>query len=774
MEQGYSLGGVGQSVPKLENQEKVRGEAEYIADMVLPNMVHAAVLGSPHPHARIVSYDLSEAKAAPGVVAILTGDDIGEGRMGAFIKDEHAIAKNRVRYVGEPVAAVAAETERQAQAAVALIKVEYEVLPSVLSPAEGLAEGAALLHPEVEDYITVFDSGSKGNLVSRTEFSEGDPDQAFSKAEIIVEGTYTTQAQAHVSIEPCGALADMDGNGKIRLWSANQSVFRVQANVCESLELPMSRVRSMTPRIGAGFGNKMEPHIQPITVALAMKCRRPVKLILSREEDFEIVRARHPFQIYMKTGAMKDGTLVARVCEVLSDCGAYADDSPGVLGYSLLMARGPYNIANVRCEGKLVYTNKIRFGAFRGFGNPQVTFAGEQQIDEIAKRTGIDPIEVRRRNILSEGDPWFLGQEVRSSGLESCINAVEEASEWKKNSGSVGSGGGCRKALGMAITAHISGLLSTGAIVRLLEDGCVVLNTGAVDIGQGSDTVLAQICAETLKMPLDQITVASPDTDGSPYNWGTTASRVTYTTGRAVNDAAEKVANKIKQHAAEIFDCNVEKVELREGGQVGIVGSTEALPFAAISGRAHWAVGGPIIGEASVCYERATADPKRAVVLGLPFPRIGVMSFGALVVEVEIDEITGHVRVSRAWSALDVGRAINPTLVEVQIEGALVQGLGYALFEEMVWDSGRLSNPTLMDYKVPTIAEMPDVIESIIVESPEPDGPFGAKGAGEIGINAVAAAIANAINRATGARHYHLPMTSERVLNGLLSSEPHR
>ncbi|HBP84119.1 MAG TPA: xanthine dehydrogenase family protein molybdopterin-binding subunit, partial [Gammaproteobacteria bacterium] len=279
---------------------------------------------------------------------------------------------------------------------------------------------------------------------------------------------------------------------------------------------------------------------------------------------------------------------------------------------------------------------------------------------------------------------------------------------------------------------------------------------------------------ETLKMPLDQITVASPDTDGSPYNWGTTASRVTYTTGRAVNDAAEKVANKIKQHAAEIFDCNVEKVELREGGQVGIVGSTEVLPFAAISGRAHWAVGGPIIGEASVCYERATADPKRAVVLGLPFPRIGVMSFGALVVEVEIDEITGHVRVSRAWSALDVGRAINPTLVEVQIEGALVQGLGYALFEEMVWDSGRLSNPTLMDYKVPTIVEMPDVIESIIVESPEPDGPFGAKGAGEIGINAVAAAIANAINQATGARHYHLPMTSERVLNGLLSSEPHR
>ena len=769
MEHKEHLGGVGRSVPKLENQEKVLGKAEYIADMIRPNMVHAAVLGSPHAHARILGYDLNEALKAPGVVAILTGDDVGDGRMGAFIKDEHAIAKYRVRYVGEPVAAVAAETERQAHAAAALIKVDYEALSAVLSPEEGLAEGAPILHPDVEDYIKVFDAGSEGNLVSRTTLVEGDPDQAFSKAEIIVEGSYTTQAQAHVSIEPCGALAETDGNGKIRLWSANQSVFRVQANVCESLQLPMSKVRSMTPRIGAGFGNKMEAHIQPITVALAMKCHRPVKLILSREEDFEIVRARHPYQIYMKTGAMRDGTLVARVCEVLSDCGAYADDSPGVLGYSLLMARGPYNIPNVRCEGKLVYTNKIRFGAFRGFGNPQVTFAGEQQIDEIAKEAGIDPIKIRRRNMLAEGEPWFLGQEVRSSGLAACIDAVEAASNWKTSGMSVRSNRGCRKAMGVAVTAHISGLLSTGAIVRLLEDGCVVLNTGAVDIGQGSDTVLAQICAETLKMPLDQVTVASPDTDGSPYNWGTTASRVTYTTGRAVKAAAEKVASKIKQHAAEIFECSIEKLELREGGLVGLVDSSEALSFSAISGRAHWAVGGPIIGEASICYERATADPKRAVVLGLPFARIGVMSFGALVVEVEIDEITGHVRVSRAWSALDVGRAINPTLVEVQIEGALLQGLGYALFEEMVWDGGRLSNPTLMDYKVPTIAEMPDEIDSIIVESPEPDGPFGAKGAGEIGINAVAPAIANAIHEATGARHYHLPMTSERVLNGLLS-----
>ena len=762
------LGGVGHSVPKLDNREKVLGKAEYIADLSRPHMVHGAVLGSPHAHALILGYDVSEALAAPGVVAVITGDDVGTGRMGAFIKDENAIAKERVRYVGEPVAAVAAETEQQARAAASLVKVDYEILPAVLSPEEGLAEDAAILHPDLSNYFKVFDAGSEGNLASRTVFEEGNVEDSWERCDVIVEGEFTTQAQAHVSIEPCGALAEMDGNGRIRLWSANQSVFRVQANVCESLELPMSRLQSMTPRVGAGFGNKMEPHIQPITVALAMKCHRPVKLILNREEDFEMVRARHPFRIRMKTGASSDGKLIARTCEVLQDCGAYADDSPGVMGYSLLMSRGPYSIENVRCEGKLVYTNKLRFGAFRGFGNPQVTFAGEQQIDEISRQIGMDPFELRRRNMLKEGDPWFMGQEVRSSGLAQCLDGVETASNWRQRAGTDRSGtNGRLQGTGVAISAHISGLLSTGAIVRLLEDGCVVLNTGAVDIGQGSDTVLAQICAETLMLHLSRVSVASPDTDGSPYNWGTTASRVTYMTGRAVKAATEKVAAKILQHAAEMFECSIDEVELRESGLVGRIGTEDALPFAAISARAHWAVGGPIIGEQSLAFERDTLDPKRAVSLGLPFPRIGVMSFGAIVVDVEVDEVTGQVQVTRAWSALDVGRAINPQLVEVQIEGAFVQGLGYALFEEMVWDGGRLSNPTLMDYKVPTIADTPFDIESIIVESPEPDGPYGAKGAGEIGINAVAAAIANAVHDATGYRHRHLPMTSERVFNGM-------
>lgn len=762
---------VGQPVPKLENREKVLGKAEYIADLYRPGMVHGAFLGSPHAHARILGYDVSDALKAPGVVAVLTGDDVGDGRMGAFIKDEHAIAKRKVLYVGEPVAAVAAETEAEARAACRLIRVDYEELPAVLSPEEGIAEGAPILHEELESYFKVFDAGSSGNICSRTALEEGDVAAAWAECDLIEEGEFTTQPQAHLALEPCGALAEVDANGRVTLWSANQSVFRVQANVSESLGLPMSRLRCLTPRVGGGFGNKMEAHIQPIAVALALKCGRPVKMILSREEDFEIVRARHPYRIRMKTGAKKDGTLVARECEVLLDCGAFADDSPGVLGYSLLMAGGPYRIPNLKCHGKLVYTNKLRFGAYRGFGNPQVTFAGEQQIDAIARQIGMDAFEIRRKNLLLEGDGWFVGPKIASNGLAECLSAIEQASGWKTIPDTSRGANGKRRGYGLAVSAHISGLLGTGAIVRMLEDGTISLNTGATDIGQGSDTVLAQICAETLKVPLAMVSVASPDTDGSPYNWGTTASRVTYTTGRAVAAAAGSVVEQAMAHAAAMLDCDPADLELRDGGRIGARGSNTDLSFAAISARAHWAVGGPIVGSKTLVFDEPTHDPKRAIALGLPFPRIGVFSFGALLTEVEVDEVTGQTTVVRAFTAADVGRAINPRLVEVQLEGAFVQGMGYALYEEMVWDGARIANPSMMDYKIPTSRDAPNEIHALIVEEPEPNGPFGAKGAGEIGLNCVPASIANAVHDATGFRHHHLPLTGERVLSGMIAAD---
>ncbi|MBM3393131.1 MAG: xanthine dehydrogenase family protein [Betaproteobacteria bacterium] len=753
---------VGRRLPQLESREKLTGQAQYIADLYRPNMLYGAILQSPHAHARILGYDLRAALALPGVRAIVTGDDVKEEwRLGAFIKDEHALAKGKVLYVGEIVAAVAADSEDIARAAVRLIEVQYEELPAVLSPEQGLAASAAVLHEKADQYFKVFDTGTQANLCSRTSFAEGDIAQGWRESDVIIEQVYETQAQAHLSIEPCGALAEVDAAGRVTLWSANQSVFRVQANVSESTAVPMSRLRCLTPRVGAGFGNKMEPHVQPVVVLLAMKARRPVKLILSREEDFETVRARHPMRIRVKTGARRDGTLVAREVELLQDCGAYADDSPGVLGYALLMSVGPYRIPHVHCHGRLVYTNKLRFGAFRGFGVPQMTFATESQLDELAKQLGMDPIVLRRNNLKGPDDLWLGGQRILSNGLPQCLEAVERESGWAQ-ARSQG------RSLGVACTAHISGLLATGAIVRVLEDGSIVLNTGAVDIGQGSSTVLTQMCAEALRVPVESVSIASPDTDGSPYNWGTTASRITYTTGRSVVGAAREVERQLKVHAGEMLECSVDDLELLLGGKVAIKGVADrAVSFAAISARAHWAAGGPIVGSHTWVFDQKTVDPKRTAAIGLPFPQIGVFSFGALVVETETNTVTGQVRVKQAWSAVDVGKAVNPLLVEGQIEGGFVQGLGLALVEEMVWDGPRLANPTLMDYKIPTMAEAPYDLHAIIVESHEPSGPFGAKSVGEIGINAVAAAIANAVNSRTTERVRVLPLTPERVLKAL-------
>ena len=763
-------GAVGHPVHQLEGDEKLAGRARYIADLSRTGMLHGALVQSPHAHARIRGYDLSAAKALRGVRAIVTGDDLDPAhRMGAFIKDEPAFAHGKVRYVGEIVAAVAADTEQIARAAARLVRVDYEVLPAAIDPAEALAAGAPLVHEDVASYLKVFDAGSEGNVCSRTEYRAGDVDAAWAQCDVVVEDTYTTQAQAHLSLEPCGALAEIDESGRVTLWSANQSVFRVQASVCESLGLPMTKLRCLTPRVGAGFGNKMEAHVQPAVVLLALKTRRPVKLILSREEDFETVRARHPFRIRVKTGAKADGTLVAREMELLLDGGAYGDDSPGVLGYALLMQPGPYRIPNVHAHGRVAYTNKLRFGAFRGFGVPQVTFATETQLDVIASRLGLDPIALRRKNMLVPGDPWFGGQPVRSNGLAECVDTVERESGWRA---SPPAAEGTTRGRGVALTAHISGLLASGAIVRVLEDGTVLLNTGAVDIGQGSNTVLTQICAEALKVPVNHVAIASPDTDGSPYNWGTTASRVTYVAGKSVVGAAAEVEQKLKEHAGEMLECAVDDLELLPGGKVAIKGVADrAVTFAQISGRAHWAAGGPIIGTHSWVFDQKTFDPKRVAALGLPFAQIGVFSFAALVVDVEVDEATGQVRVVGAWSACDIGRAINPLMATGQVEGAFVQGMGYALCEEMVWDGARLANPSLMDYKIPTFAELPETLRSYLIESDEPSGPFGAKSVGELGINGVAAAIANAVADATGVRVRDLPITGERVLRGLIARE---
>lgn len=761
---------VGKSVPRVDIRRKVKGTAKYIDDLSRPNMLWGAILSSPIAHGRIISYDTSRAEAVEGVYAVVTGDDFPESYMGPFIKDECAIAKDKVRYIGEPIAAVAAVDKETAKRAARMIQVEYEELEPVLCVDDALSPDSPIVHEDLDSYVKTFDAQCYGNVASESFFEEGNVDAAWGECDVIVEGVYETQAQNHLSMEPCGALAEIDADGRVELWSANQSVFRVQSNIAECLDMPMTKIRCRTVDIGAGFGNKMELHIQGIVVVLALKAKRPVKITLTREEDFEMVRARHPMRIKMKTGAKSDGTLVAREVNNVLECGAFADDSPGVLGHSLLCARGPYRIPNMRTQGKLVYTNRLRFAAFRGFGNPQVAMAGESQLDELASKLGMDPIDFRLKNAIEAGDHAYLGQPIPECGFKQCLEQVRNSSAWDERRLTSGKEvkPGRRRGVGIAASSHISGLLSTGAIVRILEDGSVVLNTGAVDIGQGSDTVLCQICAETLKLPMERITKSTPDTDASPYNWGTTASRVTYMTGNSVKRACEKVIEKLKTHTAEMLSCDVEHVELRSGGWLGIIGDSESqVSISDISLRAHWAVGGPIIGSHSWVYDKDTVDPKRAIVKGLPFTRIGSYVYNAHVMEVEVDEETGQVTPLNSWMAVDVGRAINPQLVEGQMDGAVVQGLGYALCEEMVWEGARLSNPNMMDYRVPGTMDAPQSMETIIVEEPDPSGPYGAKSAGEIGINAVAPAVANAIYAASQVRLNKLPMKPERVLNAV-------
>jgi CO/xanthine dehydrogenase Mo-binding subunit len=766
---------LGKRLPRIEARDKATGNARYADDMVLPRMLYGAIAQSPHPHARIVGYDTAAARRVPGVKAVITGDDYDWHRGGGHIKDETLLAKGKVRYVGEPVAAVAATTRQAAEAAVRLIDVTYEVLPPVLDIDTALAAGAPIVHEDFDSYFRRMpDLEVAGNECWSCSIAEGDVEPAWAGCAAVVEASFETQAQHHLYLEPSAALAEVDGRGKVTIWGPSQGVHYVQHRTADVLGLALTRVRAISPTVGGGFGGRAGPHMQPIAAALALATGRPVKVTLSRVADFEVCRSRHPARVHMKIGARADGTLVALTGDFIFDGGAYSDESPAVTSFAVLMARGPYRVPNLRIQGRAVYTNKLRAGSFRGFGNPQATFARESLLDELAARLGMDPLDLRLRNALEAGEKWAGGQDVPACGFKECLHEVRAARDADKGAGPPPAPGK-RRGFGISGFAHISSFLASSATVQLREDGTLSLNTGAVDMGQGSDTILAQICAEALQVPVDHVDVATADTDTSPYNYKSVGSRTTYTTGRAVKAAADAVAGEILGHAAAMLGCDAKDATLLPGGMVGVSAAAEGSPlfnktvsFEEIAGRSHYAVGGPIIASHSFVYDGPPFDREGSRMKGIAFGNMGAYIFGAQAVEVEVDEVTGRVEVLRAWAASDVGRAVNPTNVEGQIQGGFVQGLGYALFEEMVWEDGRLINPSMMDYKIAGALDVPAEIKAIVVEDPEPSGPFGAKGVGEPAMVGVAPAIANAIADAAGLRLRRLPMTPERVLEKLI------
>ena len=766
---------LGDSLPRLEATAKVNGSAEFTGDLVLPRMLHGAVATSPYPHARILSYDIDAALAVPGVRAVVTGADIPRRRFGLMVRDETALAIDSVRYVGEAVAAVAAEDRRSAIEAAALIEIEYEELPAVLDLEAARAAGAVLVHENYEDYEKSFPVLWSGNALSLAEITAGDPDGAWAECDVVVENVYETQAQYHAYLEPVAALAKVDARGRVTVWSSTQSIFRVQACIAAALDIPSAKVRAISPYVGGGFGGKSEPGVQLIAALLAREAGRPVKLVLGREDDMAMMRSRHPARIRLKTGAKRDGRIVVREGEVAMDGGAYADDSPAAMMMALYFLRGPYAIDHIRFAGQVVYTNKLRAGAFRGVGNVQATFACESQIDELAAMLGLDPIDIRLKNALGAGDKWIGGHAIGSASLAECLQRVRDECDWDQRRARLAArpSSDKRRGLGVSSVVYICAYMSTSVVLRMLEDGTLTVATGAVDIGQGSDTAIAQMCAAALGLPVSAVNVIEADTDASPFNSGTNASRVTYMLGRAVDEAVADLEWQMFRHAAELFECAEADLEVIPGGALalrGVPGKT--VSFAEISKRAHFQSGGPMIARGSFVFEAGEVDPKLAVTKGfMSLDHIGTYVFGAQVVETEVDLVTGKVDVVEAWSAHDVGRAVNRAAVEGQIQGGVAQGLGFALMEELVWDSGRLANPSFMDYKIPGTMDIPDAIHPIIIENPEPSHPFGVKGIGEPPMIGVAAALANAVDSAIQVRVRRLPITAERVLGGLLKQE---
>ncbi len=755
---------VGKRVPRVDALEKATGTAVYIDDIAFPGMLYGKIVRSSFPHARILHVDVSRAERAPGVKAVVTANDLpGRGGLvGPFIKDEPIFAQDKVRYVGEAVAAIAATDLAAAEAAASLIRVDYDELPAVFDPVEAMKPDAPILHEDLKSYFAVFEAIRQGNVCSHTTFIEGDVEKAFREADVIIQESFKTPMIYQAYIEPYGAIAQWDGTGRVTVWSNTQGIFVIQDRICESLKIPMSKIRVIGSRLGGGFGGKIETNVQPACVALAKKTGKAVKIIVPREEDFVQARPRHPTVASWKLGVKKGGAIVASQMSCIFDSGAYADDGPGVTAVGSIMARGPYRIRNLRMDGYCVYTNKVKTGAMRGFGNTQTTFSRESMLDMAAREIGMDPVDFRMKNAIEAGDKSVGGQTLHSVGFKECLTKAADTINWR------GEKKGKHYGRGMACINHISGLLTVSSIVRVNEDGTVTIQCGAMEIGQGSDTVISQIVAEELGVPMEDVALHSADTDGAPYTWATTANRITYTAGNSVRMAARDAKRQLIDLAATML--NEEDLEIKEKRVYSRRNPSKALSFHDLGKISCWVKGGPIVGKSSFMVEEPALDAKnfRGHPFGTPFT---AYIFGAQAVELEVDVETGQVHILNAVAAHDTGQPINPNGVEGQIEGGFVQAMGMALTEAVAFDSkGRITNPNFTDYKIPAAADVPP-LTPIIVEAYDETGPFGAKGIGEAAIMGACPAVANAIFDAIGIRFTDLPITPERVLKAITEKQ---
>jgi xanthine dehydrogenase molybdenum-binding subunit len=756
---------IGQPLPRIDVQGKVTGQTRYVNDMKLPGMLTGKILRSPHAHARIISIDVSQAEKLPGVRAIITAKDTPMIPF-SFVKglaDKLPLCSDKVLYEGDDIAAVAADDLETAEKAIRLIKVDYQILPVVQDPEEAMKDGAPLLHED-----------KKSNVAFELHKEFGNVKQGFAQSDYVFEDRYTTDKVVHCCMESLGCIALWDKTDHLTLWAPLQAPHTVRQEMARILDVPEKKITVKRTPTGGAFGARLVTDMKyPIAAILSRKTGRPVKIINTREEEFKTAKSRYPYIIYLKTGVTKEGRILARQARIIIDNGAYNDKAPGTLNFAGVMFSVLYNIPHIKYEGFGVYTNKQYGTAFRGFGNPQVTYAGETQLDAIASRLGIDPVKIRLINCNMPGDQTKSGAHITSCGLKECIEESAKSMNWqeKRSKYPIEVGEGIYRGIGAAVMIHTGsgsrfyGYAATDSFIKISEDGVVTLITPAVEIGQGALTSMAQIVAETMGIRLDQIIVLTDDTDLTPYDLGAWGSRTSFVCGNAALSAAADARKEVVTFAAKKLGVTTDKIDIQNGMVWARSNPTEKVTFEEVAHFAVQQLGTPISG-------RGRYDDSVAPTVGLDKgygEHVIAYSFACQVAEVDVDIRTGKVKVLGVSAAHDTGTTINPLMAEGQIEGSVLQGISFALTEKVVYADGKVQNPNFRDYKTLSAVDVPP-IEVILVESDDPNGPIGIKGIGEPGLVPTAAAISNAIYNATGQLFHDLPIDLERLFKALKQS----
>lgn len=751
----------GRPTRQVDALEKAVGRATFTADIVPARALTASVVRSPIAHGVLRHIDLSRARRPPGVRVIVTGNDVPY-RYNLPLRDQPFLAIDRVRYVGEPVVAIAAEDADAAEEAARLVQVDYDPLPAVFDPVRAMAPGAPLLHPNFESYwrdSRLFTSVPNSNVLSHFKLRKGDVEAGFKEADEVFEGTYQSQAFNHGALEPHAVIAHYERSGQLTLWASQQSPWFAADDLALALGWPVHRVRVITPFIGGGFGGKHGLKAEPVAVALALKADgRPVKFVLTRHDVFTGAGVRGAVTVKLRSGVKRDGTILARKAEVIWDTGAYADVGPLLCRNGSYSATGPYRIPNQWIDGYCVYTNKIVTSAFRSYGIMEMSFAYESHTDEIARGLGIDPVEFRRRNLLGDGDETATRETPRAVGLTATLDACAAAMQWNEPK---------RPGRGRAIvTTAKSSVAPSGAssFIQMNDDGTLNVLCSTTEMGQGSRTVMTQLAAEAVGARFEDVRLIASDTAVTPPDRSTSSSRSTFNMGNAIVRAATDTREQILVKAAELLDAPREDLEVRDSAVFVRGASNRFCSFAQLAGVRPGSPYGPIVGRGSyvppgtTAFDLETGEGRRITAFWL---------YSSQGVELDVDTDTGQVTLRRIVSAHDTGRTLNPAACEGQIEGGVAIGCSTALMEHVILDeSGTVVNPSLGDYRMVTSCDVPPIVP-VLVEVPHPDGPFGAKGIGEGPTTGIAAAIANAVADAIGVRIADLPITPEKILRAL-------